>query len=167
VVKIKTNIKFKMAIVSRKLIFIAFLVISLLLFFGSCRRDDPDYIAQRDREKILEYLEEHELEYEELESGVFVVIETEGTGGYPSENSTVKLDYTGTLLNGDIFDSGEGQTIYLPGAVEGFSIGIRQFNRGGEGKFLIPSALGYGSYAQGSIPRNSVLIFDVKLIDFN
>ncbi len=156
-----------MAINSRNLIYSASLLISVMLIFGSCRRDDPDYIAKRDREKILEYLEKHELDYQEVESGVFVVIEEEGTGGYPSENSTVKLNYTGTLLNGDVFDSGEGSNIYLPGAVQGFSIGIRQFRRSGEGKILIPSALGYGSYATGSIPRNSVLIFDVKIIDFN
>jgi FKBP-type peptidyl-prolyl cis-trans isomerase FkpA len=156
-----------MAIKSRKIIYFAFLIISVMLVFGSCRRDDFEYIAKRDREKILEYLEEHELEFDELESGVFVVIEEEGTGGYPSENSTVKLNYLGYLINGDEFDSGNGASIYLPGAVEGFSIGIRQFRRAGKGKILIPSALGYGSYAQGSIPRNSVLIFDVEIIDFN
>ncbi len=156
-----------MAINSRNLIYSASLLLSMVLVFGSCRRDDPEYIAQRDREKILEYLEENELDYQEVESGVFVVIEEEGTGSHPAENSNVKLNYTGYLLNGDVFDSGEGVSLYLPGTVQGFSIGIRQFRRSGKGKILIPSALGYGSYAQGSIPRNSVLIFDVKIIDFN
>lgn len=153
--------------ISRNTIYAACLIFSVILIFSSCRRDDPEYIAKRDREKILEYLEDHELDYQELESGVFVVIEEEGIGGYPSENSTVKLNYTGYLLNGDEFDSGTGANIYLPSAVEGFSIGIREFQRDGEGKILIPSELGYGSFAQGSIPRNSVLIFDVKIIDFN
>ncbi len=156
-----------MAINSRKLIYSASLILSVVLVFGSCRRDDPEYIAKRDREKILEYLEENDLDYQEVESGVFVVIEEEGTGSHPSENSTVKLDYTGYLLNGNVFDSGEAVSLFLPGTVQGFSIGVRQFRRSGSGKILIPSALGYGSYAQGSIPRNSVLIFDVRIIDFN
>ena len=155
-----------MAIISRNLIYYACFLLSVMVILGSCRKDDPEYIAKRDRERILKYLEEHELDYQELESGVFIVVEREGTGGHPSENSIVKLNYTGYLLNGDVFDSGNNAEISLPGTVEGFSIGVRQFRRDGKGIILIPSALGYGSFAQGSIPRNSVLIFDVEIIDF-
>lgn len=156
-----------MSVQSRHFYHITTLLIALLVVAGACRRDDPDYIAKRDREKILEYLEEHALDYQELDDGVFVVIEREGIGGFPSETSTVKLHYTGYLLNGTVFDSGQDASLYLPNTVQGFSIGVRAFQRDGKGKILIPSALGYGSFARGNIPRNSVLIFDVEIIDFS
>ena len=38
--------------------------------------------------------------------------------------------------------------------------------KGGKGTFFIPSALGYGPNAIGNIPENSVLIFEIELIDF-
>jgi FKBP-type peptidyl-prolyl cis-trans isomerase len=44
-------------------------------------------------------------------------------------------------------------------------LGIPKFKEGGNGTLLIPSALGYGSTGTGSIPGNTVLVFDVELID--
>jgi FKBP-type peptidyl-prolyl cis-trans isomerase FkpA len=38
--------------------------------------------------------------------------------------------------------------------------------KGGKGTFLLPSALGYGPGGSGSIPPNTVLIFDIELVDF-
>jgi len=42
---------------------------------------------------------------------------------------------------------------------------VPYIKKGGKIKLLIPSALGYGSNAAGSIPANSVLIFDIELLD--
>ncbi len=144
------------------LIFLAMLFVST-----SCRKDDPEVIAEKDRKKILEYLAEHELDYTELEEGVFVVIEHEGTGGHPHENSTVRMTYEGRLLDGTLFDAGTNAVLFLGNTVRGFRIGVMEFKRGGKGLILIPSALGYGQYPPpGNIPRNAVLIFDVEIIDF-
>ncbi len=138
----------------------------LVLTFSSCSRNDPDVIAERDRNKILEYIEENDLDAIELEEGVWVAVTREGAGDHPTENSVVKLTYTGFLLDDTIFDEGYNAHISLQGAVRGFRIGVMAFRRGGEGTILIPSAAGYGEYAYGNIPRNSVLIFDVDIIDF-
>jgi FKBP-type peptidyl-prolyl cis-trans isomerase len=48
--------------------------------------------------------------------------------------------------------------------IPGWTSGIPYFKEGGYGKLLIPSALGYGPSGSGSIPPNTVLVFDVKLI---
>ncbi len=141
-------------------------MLPLLLLIHACNSDDPDERAIRDREKILEYLEENDLDYYELESGVFIVIEEEGIGSNPSENSTVRMSYQGYLLNGEIFDSATNVNIFLPNTVRGFRKGVVEFKRGGKGIILIPSALGYGTTGTGTVPRNSVLIFHVEIIDF-
>lgn len=142
------------------------LFLPLVLTFSSCSRNDPDVIAERDRKKILEYIEEHDLDAIELEEGVFAVINREGTGGHPAENSVVKMNYIGYLLNDNVFDEGYNARVNLQGAVRGFRIGVMAFRRGGQGTILIPSAAGYGEYSYGNIPRNSVLIFDLEIIDF-
>jgi FKBP-type peptidyl-prolyl cis-trans isomerase FkpA len=49
--------------------------------------------------------------------------------------------------------------------IQGWQEGIPLFSEGGSGILIIPSALGYGNQAIGNIPRNSVLIFEVNLID--
>ena len=117
--------------------------LSLLIVLSSCSRNDPDVIAERDRKRILEYIEENDLDAIELDEGVFVAITREGAGGHPTETSSVKMNYIGYLLNGNVFDEGYNARISLPGAVRGFRIGIMAFRRGGEGTILIPSAAGY------------------------
>ena len=146
--------------------FIYSILVTFVFVLLSCSRNDPDVIAERDREKILEYIEENELDAMELEEGVFIAITQEGSGGNPSENSLVLLNYIGTLLNGDVFDSGNSARLNLAAVVRGFRIGVMELNRGSKAIILIPSAAGYGQFSQAGIPRNSVLIFDVEIIDF-
>jgi len=141
------------------------LVFSFLV--TSCGSDDPEKQAERDRKKILDYIEKHQLDAHELESGVFYVIDQEGTGGFPTENSSVIINYTGKLLNGKLFDSGIGRTFNLRQTILGFRYGIPMFNRGSSGLLLIPSGLGYGPNGTYTIPPNAVLIFEIEMIDFN
>lgn len=154
--------RFKKLPVNRYLI--AFFILGLIV---SCGSDDPEKQAEKDREKILEYIEEHELDAQELESGVFYVIEKAGAGNFPTETSTVIINYTGFLLNGDEFGAGNSSTFNLNGTILGFKYGIPMFNRGSEGILLIPSGLAYGEYGSYTIPPNAVLIYNIEMIDFN
>lgn len=156
-----------MAAYLRSVAYIIALFLPLVLLMSSCRKDDPDYIAEKDRKRILEFLDEHEMEYTELEGGVFVVITHEGSGGHPNENSTVRMNYEGYLLDGSIFDYAYNEMIPLANMIRGFRIGVQAFQPGGKGTILIPSAMGYGEFPPfGNIPRNAVLLFDVEIIDF-
>ena len=137
-----------------------------LLGLTSCRKDDPEYQAAKDREKILKYIRDKDLDAQETENGVFYVIEVEGSGAHPGKNAEVVMTYKGYLLNGKVFDSRIAQELYLPGTIMGFQEGIPKFKRGGKGMLLIPSGMGYGPYPQHTIPANSVLIFDIELIEF-
>ncbi|WBM73344.1 FKBP-type peptidyl-prolyl cis-trans isomerase [Saprospira grandis] len=143
-----------------------FFILCLLAlpFLTSCEKQ-----SEKDREKILNYIEDNNLNAQEGEDGLFYVIEVEGTGDTASIADDVKVHYEGFLLNGDKFDSsidrGTPATFPLANVIKGWQLGIPKFKEGGSGKLLIPSALGYGATGTSSIPANSVLIFDVEVIE--
>jgi FKBP-type peptidyl-prolyl cis-trans isomerase len=133
----------------------------------SCKKDKVDY-TETDRQIILNYIASHKLTAQSTASGLYYVIEKPGTK-HPTIYSTVTVDYTGRLSNDTIFDTtvgGNAATFALTGVVAGWQEGIPLFGLGGKGKLLIPSALGYGGTAMSGVPANSVLIFEIDLIDF-
>jgi FKBP-type peptidyl-prolyl cis-trans isomerase FkpA len=144
---------------------ITLFIFSALLLFSSCGKKRAREQAEKDDAIIQQYISEKGLVATKTTSGLYVVIDVPGTGLQPTTTSTVKVAYKGYLTNGNQFDqSVNGATFGLQGVIRGWTEGIPYFKEGGSGKLLIPSALGYGSQAQASIPTNSVLIFDVELI---
>ena len=145
--------------------------ITLLLFFAvlfsSCEKQ-----SKKDRDLILKYISDNNLNAVEGPEGLFYVIDQAGAGGNPSTSSTVTVHYEGFLLDGSKFDSsidrGTPSTFGLSQVIRGWQLGIPFFKSGGKGKLIIPSSLGYGSQSvgNGDIPANSVLIFNIELISF-
>ena len=125
-----------------------------------------DY-SQLDEDIILHYISDNNLNAEPTGSGLYYVINSTGNGEFPNINSLVTVAYKGTLTNGTIFDqsSSSGATFPLSNVIQGWQEGIPLFSEGGSGILLIPSALGYGSQSVGNIPENSVLIFEVTLLN--
>ena len=142
-----------------------FLLVIPVIVFSACDEDDLSYDEQLavDIEKIENYLLENNLSAESTESGLHYIIEEEGTGNYPSLNSYVKVNYTGKLLSGEVFDEGTIDYYPLYSLIEGWREGMQLFREGGYGTLFIPSGLGYGSTSNTNIPANSVLIFEVEL----
>jgi FKBP-type peptidyl-prolyl cis-trans isomerase FkpA len=95
---------------------------------------------------------------------------TQGTGARPGPNDTVKVNYTGTLVSGEVFDSSTknnppGPTaIPLARVIPGFREGLQLMQVGGHYKLFIPSSLAYGAEPQRGMAPNEVLIFDVTLV---
>lgn len=151
-----------------------FLCLSFLTF--SCLKNndvepyDPVKQFQIDRELILNYLEENMLVATEDSTGLFYIINQPGGGGHPTPTSNVRVTYKGYFLDGTQFDGtepGKDITFNLQNVIAGWQIGIPLLQKGGVGTFLIPSGLAYGPYGSGSIAPNTVIIFDVQLLDFN
>jgi peptidylprolyl isomerase len=126
-----------------------------------------------DNKLIDEYVAAKKLDVKTTESGIRYIMEKEGTGNAPNDGDVVNVHYTGTLLDGTKFDSsldrnepfsfplGQGRVI------AGWDQGVKLFKKGGKGKLIIPSPLAYGERPMGpSIPANSVLIFEIELLDF-
>lgn len=138
---------------------------SLLVLFFSCKKKVDQ--ATSDDRIIKQYISDHNLNATATGSGLYYVITTQGNGAQPNGNSTVTVKYKGYLTDGSVFDQtgNSGATFGLGNVIKGWQEGIPLFKKGGKGMLLIPSALGYGDQAQGSIPANSVLIFDIELLD--
>ncbi len=127
---------------------------------------DPVEQAKIKEKKILKYIEENELDAEKHSSGLYYVIENEGSGNSPTLESYVKLNYEATFIDGEVISQGYGSNFYLPNEIEGLQIGIPLFKRGGKGILLIPSALAYGGYYHPVYDINRVLVYHIELIDF-
>ena len=95
-------------------------------------------------------------------SGLFYEIVSPGADKAPTACSTVNAKYVGRLANGSQFDAG---TVDFPleNVIVGWQIGIPLIKQGGRIKLYIPPTLGYGNRPNGTIPANSILIFDVTL----
>lgn len=126
-------------------------------------------VDDQNEAQILAYLEENSLEAQRHPSGLYFSIEETGSGGSPTISSTVQVRYRGYLLDGTVFDetSGSSTTSFqLANLIEGWQIGIPLMQRGGSAVFYIPSELGYGSSGTTGIPGDSVIIFEIDLVDF-
>ncbi|MDO5981280.1 FKBP-type peptidyl-prolyl cis-trans isomerase [Flavivirga spongiicola] len=147
-----------------------YIMFSLVLsLFVSCSSDDEkDYVALNDKE-ITDYIAKNNLAAEKSATGLYYVIDDEGTGEQPNSTSNVTVAYKGYFTNGTVFDQsdGEGISFGLQQVIAGWTEGITYFKEGGSGKLLIPSHLAYGNSGRGSIPGGAVLIFDINLISVN
>lgn len=137
----------------------------------SCKDDTltPEEQLQEDLRIIKQYLTDNNLTADSTASGLHYFITSEGAGGHPNLQSTVTVKYKGYLTDGTVFDQTTGnETIkfLLSDLILGWQEGIPLLKKGGKGTFLLPSALGYGPGGSGSIPPNTVLIFDIELVDF-
>jgi FKBP-type peptidyl-prolyl cis-trans isomerase FkpA len=132
-----------------------------------CKKDDQKSQAEIDEAIIQRYIADNGLDAMSIGSGVYYVDEETGTGENPSPSSTVHVAYRGYFTNGSVFDqsSEAGITFGLNQVIQGWQMGIPFFKEGGRGKLLIPSELAYGDRARNGIPANSVLIFDIHLIE--
>lgn len=108
----------------------------------------------------------------ETSSGLKYVVIKEGTGNKPVATSNVKVHYTGSFLDGKVFDSsvqrGEPIDFGLNQVIPGWTEGVQLMKEGAKYKFYIPYQLAYGERGYpGAIPPKSDLIFEVELIKIN
>ena len=121
--------------------------------------------ATKDDHIIQSYLAKHALDATPTGSGLYVMVSDSGQGNHPTIDDSITVTYRGYFTNGGVFDSTKTPTDFaLSNVIEGWQEGIPYFKPGGSGMLFVPSALGYGSKAIGTIPANSVLIFKLQLI---
>jgi FKBP-type peptidyl-prolyl cis-trans isomerase len=149
--------------------FRALLPVVLALFVASCNADEafvPDiatttFDASLGVDLANSTKTASGLYYRDIAVGGGTLINTTG-------NQSVTNTYSGALRNGNVFDSGSftfttGQSQVIPGYDEG----VRGMRVGGRRQLIIPPNLGYGGRANGSIPANSILVFDITITAVN
>jgi FKBP-type peptidyl-prolyl cis-trans isomerase len=108
-------------------------------------------------------------------SGLRYTIITAGDGANPKPTDNVTVNYTGTLIDGTVFDTSlkpaqaggaaAPAQFQLDGVIPGWTEGIQKIAKGGKIKLYIPANLAYGDDGRSGIPPGSTLIFDVDLLD--
>ncbi len=112
-------------------------------------------------------------QYSDAESTQFIDIKV-GSGDEATRGTKAHVVYTGYLTSGQIFDQSQinekGQLVafdFTLGAgqvISGWEQGIFGMKEGGKRRLIIPSQFGYGEQGKDPIPPNSMLIFDVELV---
>ncbi len=126
--------------------------------------------VQTDDKLLQEYFAKNNIKAEKTASGVYYTISAPGTGENISKGKTASIMYTGKLLDGKTFDSNIGKealkiNVGSGGVIPGMDEGLQVMKKGTKGTLYIPSTLGYGEHAQGPIPANAILIFEMEIKD--
>lgn len=129
-----------------------------------------------DDKALLEYFTKNNIKPNKTSSGLYYLITKNGEGDNAKAGQTVYVNYTGKTMDGNVFDSSVDpkfnhvEPFSFPlgknNVIRGWDEGIALLNKGAKATLYIPSPLAYGANSPAaSIPPNSILIFDVVLVD--
>lgn len=104
-----------------------------------------------------------------LPSGLQYKVITEGTGQTPTADDRVKTNYRGTLTDGTEFDSSykrnQPAEFAVKGVIKGWTEALQLMKEGAKWELYVPAELAYGERGRPGIPPNSVLIFEIELLE--
>ncbi|HEU5164353.1 MAG TPA: FKBP-type peptidyl-prolyl cis-trans isomerase [Chitinophagaceae bacterium] len=151
-----------------------FVVLCSVILLSSCSKEnndmcnyDPCAVAAPASEvtQLEAYLASATITATKHCSGMYYTIDAPGSGATATICSTVSVKYKGQLTNGTVFDQSTASVSFqLGGLIEAWKKGIPMIKPGGKIKLYCPPSLAYGSQANGTIPANSILIFEVELV---
>jgi FKBP-type peptidyl-prolyl cis-trans isomerase len=158
-----------------------FVFVLFAIAAASCGKDDPyaGYTAEREAKLIKEWQEtmvKNNKDIDTTSTGLFYIMDKEGSGATVKSGDEVKVKYTGMFMDGTIFDAsslhGDGTMTYEHKGtdsrmIQGWEEGIEVLNKGAIAVFLIPSAKAYGPAGYSSIPPYSPLLFIIEVVDIN
>jgi FKBP-type peptidyl-prolyl cis-trans isomerase len=161
-------------------------------FYEEAMVKEQEKAAERAKALLVEeaktieaYLAKNKLTAQKTASGLYYVIEKEGTGEVTTPGTTLYVNYAGYLINGTLFDTSWPEiakannmfseerpyeplpvNVGMRQVIDGWDEGLMLLKKGSKAKLIIPSPLGYGESGAGEmIPANSILVFDVEVTD--
>ncbi|KHJ38574.1 putative FKBP-type peptidyl-prolyl cis-trans isomerase [Pedobacter glucosidilyticus] len=148
-------------------------LVAVTALFSSCLKSDyvdpyqqAEEQLKKDEEIIKRFIADNNINAVRHESGMYYQVINAGTGNFDyrtNSNPNITVNYTGRLLNGNVFDSNTLDNVRLGNLIIGWRLGIPLIQKGGEIRLLIPSLYAYGPSGRGSIPPNAVLDFNIEL----
>ena len=137
------------------------------------QQGELDEVARKNQEAGDAFLAENAERdsVQTTESGLQYEVLEEGNGDNPEASDQVQVHYTGTLINGEVFDSsrerGQPVTFGLSQVIPGWTEGLQLMSEGARYKLYIPADLAYGAGGNQAIGPNETLVFDVELLAVN
>lgn len=129
-------------------------------------------LETRLKSKGIDFLTENAKQpgVQQLEGGLQYKVLTKGDGESPAATDTVKVHYTGKLINGETFDSsvarGEPAMFRVNQVIKGWQMALQKMQEGDKWMLYIPSDLAYGERGSpGAIGPHEVLVFEVELLE--
>lgn len=143
-------------------------IVAVIAVAASCKTYSEED-KQSFEQKMERFISRKHWSMERTDSGLYVEQLTEGTGEEAVIfGSEVTLAYKGTLLNGTVFDRKTAKDPLkseLKGLIMAFQEGLLGQKKGAKLRLVVPPQLGYGDMELDKIPQNSVLIFEVELLE--
>lgn len=131
-------------------------------------------MAEQEQPQIAQYVTENKITAKPTASGLYYTETAKGKGALVQAGNEVTVNYTGKLLNGQVFDSSVGKPEafkFIVGqgmVIPGWDEALQLMAKGGKATILVPSSIGYGARgAGGVIPPFAPLVFEVELVDIN
>ncbi|MFM8330174.1 MAG: FKBP-type peptidyl-prolyl cis-trans isomerase [Candidatus Methylumidiphilus sp.] len=135
-------------------------------FLGGCQKSDSGQSKQAGEVFLAENAKKEGVV--KTASGLQYQVLQAGAGRQPAATDSVTVNYKGSLISGQEFDSGQGISFPLNGVIPGWTEGLQLMKEGGKYRFFIPSGLAYGESGAGRlIPPNAALVFEVDLLKVN
>lgn len=142
----------------------------LLAWMACGEKETPEELLAAQRQEITQYANEQGLNGQFTTQGLYyeIVAGQDSAAPTPSGSDEVQVAYEGSFLNEQIFarvDSQDQFTIQVSRAIEGWRIGLPLMNEGASIIMILPSELAYGDNGNGAIPPNTILRYDLTLLD--
>ncbi|MBK7964226.1 MAG: FKBP-type peptidyl-prolyl cis-trans isomerase [Bacteroidetes bacterium] len=120
--------------------------------------------------KIELYMGDNGISVAPVKPGIYFIVFKEGKGEYPKPGDKVEVSYTGSFLNGEMFDaSGKNQEKLIYTLGDGTHLfaweeAIATMRPGGVARLILTSSNAYGTVGLDPIPPNTPVIFDIEVV---
>lgn len=134
---------------------------------------EEEKLKVKEEKELTEYIAKNHLNAQKTKNGAFVVVENAGEGMKADSGTVALVKYKGYLTDGTVFDgnmddkANQGYPVKVGqhGVIPGWEEALPYFGKGGKGKIVVPSTLGYGPQGSGPIPPSATLVFDIVVTD--
>lgn len=141
------------------------LCLLLILILGACSTYSDEDLKGFDK-TIREWIRQQNIQYKSTDSGLYYYFENKGQGQKIKYTDSVTVQFKGTLLDSTIF---EIEKVPVTFAVNEVIIAWKEVllmsERNAKIKIIVPPQLGYGNHKLDKIPQNSILLYEIEIID--
>ncbi len=141
------------------------LCLLLILILGACSTYSNEDLKGFDK-TIREWIRQQNIQYKSTDSGLYYYFENKGQGQKIKYTDSVTVQFKGTLLDSTIFEIEKAPvTFAVNEVIIAWKEVLLMSERNAKIKIIVPPQLGYGNHKLDKIPQNSILLYEIEIID--